>query len=64
MTGKLAIFCLIAAFIILRDALRVEPFGLRARLIGEGAETWRQLCLQAGIADVELGTVRDALRGL
>jgi heat shock protein HtpX len=49
---------------LVRDGLRVEPFTLRARLIGDGAERWQQLCVQARIADVELGTVRDALRGL
>jgi hypothetical protein len=49
---------------LVRDGLSVEPFTLRARLTGDGAERWQQLCIQAGIADVELGTVRDALRGL
>jgi hypothetical protein len=50
--------------VLVRDGLRVEPFTLRARLIGDGAERWRRLCVQAGIAAIELGTVRDALRGL
>jgi hypothetical protein len=50
--------------VLVRDGLRVEPFTLRARLIGDGVERWRQLCVQAKIADIELGTVRDALRGL
>ena len=49
--------------ILVRDGLRVEPFDLRARTIGSGAEQWRQLCAQAGIADVELGTVSDHLHG-
>jgi heat shock protein HtpX len=50
--------------VLVRGELKMEPFGLRARLIGDGAERWRQLCVQAEIADIELGVVRDALRGL
>jgi hypothetical protein len=34
-----------------------------ARTIGGGAEQWRQICTQVGIADVELGTVRDRRHG-
>ena len=39
-----------------RDAVRVEPFDLRARLAGEAAaEEWSRLCAEAGIGDVDLG---------
>jgi hypothetical protein len=49
--------------ILVRDGLRLEPFELRGRTIGNGAEQWRRICTQMGIADVELGTVRDHLHG-
>ncbi len=41
-----------------------RPFAdLRRNLIGPGADRWRRLCDQAGIADVDLGAGRDALYG-
>ena len=49
--------------LLVRGELKLAPFGLRSKLIGDGGEVWRRLCVQAGIADAELGAVRDALRG-
>jgi heat shock protein HtpX len=45
-----------APVLLTRGATRVPAFGLRAWLAdAAGAEEWRRLCLEAGIADVDLG---------